>query len=277
MITINVNDAHSFTLAEKWNELTGRQLIKIAPYILQPQVSLQQRSFVAYVLCGFGNKFFKSAHSRKYNGYLYFANEIVDKVVPLTDFLYNDIKLTKQILPLIEVPGRFKFFGTTQLHGPSDNFNNLTLAEFADAEYWLNKFADTKQDIYFDRFIATLYRPAKRKLDVHSPEFNGDYRQAYNNHLTELIAAMVTKVDTAVKAAILVWYRGCRAEIVANNRWLFPKGGDKDKPGSGTWADVVHGLAGPKFGTVDETEKVFLKVILLEMKILHEQVEQNKP
>lgn len=261
------NERQTLKLAENWNELSAEQLILIAPSLLQKEVSQPVQAWIAHVLLGIKNKAYNVKASRKKGGYDYYGGELVDRIVPEIQFLFGKCQLTAQLLPVINVRKRFQFFGTTELHGPAESFNNITIAEFSDTESCLTQYEITGDVLWLNRFIAVLYRPQKTKHEIKSPEFNGDMRQVYNFHLNDFIAVMVSKLSIGMKAAILLNYYGCRAEFVECNSFLFEKGKGK---GEGTFTDVIHALAGPKFGTVDETGRVLLKVAAKELKLMKE-------
>lgn len=273
MIPVYVNEQYKFQLAESWNELTGEQLIAISPMLLQDVVTLPERAYIAHVLCGFKSKFFKLRHFRAARGYEYFANEIYDKVLPRIEFLFTGNKLTTQLLPTIEVPGKYKFFGTTTLYGPASNFNDLTIAEFADCEYCLRKYADTKEEKWLNTLIGVLYRPCKRKAELAASDFDGDKRQAYNFYLNDFMTVMVSKLHPTVKKAILLWYMGCRTAITQQYSFLFTKPNEA-KASTSSWSDVIHDMAGPKFGTLEDTSKVHLRVILKELALLYKKSQE---
>lgn len=275
MLSVFVNDKKEYKLPESWNELSGQQLIAIAPILLKKEISIQEQWYVAHTLCGFKSDLYTVEQSRQKNGYDYLANEIREKILPLIQFLFDKNELTKQLIPVIEVAGEYKFFGTTELYGPIDDFNNITIAEFSDTESCLNMFEETRDALWLHRFLAIMYRPKKKKASPHSADFDGDVRVPYNFHCNDLIAVKTGSIDERIKCAILLWYYGCRAEFVANNKFLFQSASSGDS-GSGGITDLIHALAGPKFGTVEETGKVLLKVAVRELKLLHE-ANANQP
>lgn len=276
MISVNYNDTHTFKMPTDWNELSGSQLIAIAPYLFKKQVSTQEMGVIVYTLCGFGKVPLSSKAQRTKGGYDYFANELQDKLFPHIKFLFEENKLTKQIITEIKVGAKYQFFGTRFLYGPADNFDNLTLAEFSDTESCLDNFDTTQEDIWLDRFLAVLYRPKKKIYHPHHADFDGDIRQPYNFHLNDFIATMVQKVPVNVKLAVVLWYTGCRNDFVSNNQFLFSKSNSDKAKETGGWTDVMHGLAGPKFGTVEQTGRTNLKVIARELKELHKHAQEFK-
>jgi hypothetical protein len=101
--------------------------------------------------------------------------------------------------------------------------------------------------------------------------YGGDIRQPYNFYANDLIAAMVEPLSVNIKCAIVLWYYGCRAQLVSDFSVLFPKGEGKGGSDTGTWTDIIHGLAGGKFGDIDQTGRAMLRVVLTELKLRREQ------
>lgn len=275
MTDVNYNDKEVFHLAEDWNELSESQLISIAPFLLKKEVDTSEKAFIAYTLCGFGKAPLSAKAQRETNGYEYFSNELTDKVFPLIQFLFDENNLTKQLIPELNVGAKYQFFGTTMLYGAAENFTTLTIAEFSDTESCLKLYEETQEDVWFNRFIGILYRPKKKNSHAHHHDFDGDVRQEYNFHLNDFIAAMVQKTNPQVKAAILLWYYGCRNQLVQDYKFLFSKT-NTEAAEDGSWTDVIHELAGPKFGTVENTMRANLKVILKELKLMHDKAQELK-
>ena len=264
MIPVTINDKQQYNLPENWNELTGKQLCAIAPYLFMKEIDLQQRSVIACKLLQLDYRVLKSAND-------FLSLELINKILPLVSWMFEDITLTAQLLPVIDIPKHFMFFGSTKLYGPTANFNNLCIAEFSDTEFCLTEYQKTKEEKWLNLFIAILYRPKQKGIDTAAANYAGDIRQAYNFHLNDFIAVMVSKLDTNLKMAIMLWYLGCRAELVKDYKFLFSDGNKKATAEGGSWTDVIHGLAGPKFGTVEQTMSANLKVVLKELSILHHQ------
>lgn len=269
MLSVCLNNKKTYVCPERWDELSGAQLISIAPYVLKADVPAADRAAIAYYLCGFGDDIFSVKAHRQKDGYDYFANELIDRVIPRLSFLFEKNELTKQLLPEIEVGKKYRFFGTQKLYGPASNFDNLTIGEFSDTETCLKNFDSTGDELWMNRFIAVLYRPRKRIVEPHHPDYDGDIRQPYNFHLNDFISVMVSRLDVRVKCAVRLWYLGCRAALVEQNPFMFSKK-TADKANEGSWAEVIHGLAGPKFGSFEQTGRANLKVVMKELHLLHE-------
>lgn len=262
MIDVIVNDNKKYSTPESFDELTREQLIAIAPILLKGNPTPQEKWYVAMQLCGFGDDLYSAQASRKKNGYEYISQEIMTRVQPHIEFVFEKTGLVKQLITVVDVAPKYQFFGTRRLYGPQSEFNNLTIAEFSDTESCLNYFETTKDPVWLHRFIAVLYRPGKKSL-----RFTGDHRLPYNFHMNDFIAEMVSKIDERIKCAILLWYHACRAQLVTDYGFLFSKKNDGE---GGSWTDIIHDLAGPKFGNIDETGRTNLKVVFTELRLMHQ-------
>lgn len=276
MLQVQLND-RPYQMPETWNELTAGQLTRIAPLLLQKEVSNAERWFIVWQLCGFGKRLFNRFANRAANGYDYLSSQFIAELFPRIEWLFKKNNLTKNLLPVIEVPRRFSFFGTTRLYGPADNFDNLTIGEFSDCEACLDQWERTKDALWLNRFIGILYRPRLKGLDKTAADYKGDERQPYNFHLNDFLAAMADKLDDRTKSAILLWYMGCRAELTQCFPYIFDKSKAAKEGGTGNWVEVIHALAGPKFGTIAQTEKANLKIVFTELTVMQKQAaEINK-
>ncbi len=267
MTEVIVNNTDRYLLPDSFNSLTGKQLCAIAPVLLKGNPTLEEKYSVAYFLCGFGNKYFSLRESLSDEPYLYFTQQIYEQVMPALEFLYAENTLTEQLLPMIRVQREQRFFATQKLYGPAKNFENLTIAEFSDAETCIDNYEESKDELWLNRFLAVLYHPGSRLFA--SP----DGRKPYNFHMNDLIAEMVSKVDAGTKAAIVLWFHGCRAQLVKDFGSLFSKAKAQTNEKT-SWTAIIHDMAGAKFGTIDQTAQQPVRVIFYELNLLHQKANQ---
>jgi hypothetical protein len=253
----------TYQMPNAWNELTPLQLIAIAPVILSTVRPEDATPYIINSLLGWNRDIKKVIRRTKDVSVLF--TDIRNKLYPLVDWIFKSNNLTKNILPVINIPAGFKYLSADKLYGPADSFNNLTIGEFDDAEYWFDLYhTGGMQDMHaLDMMIAILYRAPMPK---YKPEM-GDIRQPYNIHLNELRAAQLAKVSVGIKKAILLWYMGCRSEIVESYPFLFKKSDKGGAAGLKGWTPIIYDLAGGKFGTLNETANTPLKTILYELQL----------
>lgn len=273
MRQVYLNDK-AYTMPETWNELSGPQLKGIAPLLMQKQLSNADRWYICWQLCGFGACMFNRFANHLKGGYDYLAAQFTEELFPLIEWLFKKNELTRNLIPVIEVGGKFSFFGTTKLHGPADDFNNLTIEEFSDCESCLDQWNATGDELWLNRFIGILYRPKQKGINPAAINFKGDMRQPYNFHLNDFIAAMVSKTDGRIKTAVLLWYMGCRNNLAQCFPAVFTSAKDNKAHSGSNWTEVIHALAGPKFGTIEQTGRIPLKIVFTELTAMQKQAAQ---
>jgi hypothetical protein len=156
--------------------------------------------------------------------------------------------LTKQLLPLLEVPSFGPF--SIKLYGPADELANLSFVEFIKAEGAYISYAKTRNEEALNLLVAILYRPKRKDYDPDSPDFDGDIREKYNDHLLAGRVKKVSRLPLATRQAVFLYYDGCRALILQQYSNVFRKPKDGDAKGRG-WGHVLRSLA----GSVNEYER----------------------
>jgi hypothetical protein len=129
------------------------------------------------------------------------------EMFPLTDFIFKESDLTKNLLPSVRVPFSFK-----KLSGPDDRLNNIVFIEFIKCERFYNKFQKTREVKHLDKLIAVLYRAKKKSYD---PLKDGDIREKYidENKFIDHQAKLISRLPIRVRLSILHYYHGCRNYI----------------------------------------------------------------
>jgi hypothetical protein len=269
MTTVYYNDQSVHTLPDNFEELTAKQLLAVAPFLLKGEVSEEEKAVVALLLLQ-TNEVFSVKASKEKNGYDYLADEMRTKLVPGLAWLFGKNLLTKNLFPEIKI-GRIQLpWLNFTFYGPADNFDNITLEEYADSEFCLAEYARTSSELWLNRFLAVLYRPGSKSL-LRS---TGDARRPYNIHENDYLGRKLATLSDNQKCAILFWYYGCRNVLTEDYKFLFSKeNAQKAEQGAG-WVDVIHGMAGAKFGDIKQTGKTLLKVILTEMRHQYQQAQQ---
>ncbi len=142
MVTVNLFQSGGINayilLPESWQELDTAELIEFAR--LQLQYANQQHAAKAALLLFIIKhraKQQKVRLPRLWQLGIHRENFAIDGL-PLLEFLYNDIELETNPIPIIQVGKLFK----TKLYGPEPNFQNITCGEFEDAEQQYFSFAE---------------------------------------------------------------------------------------------------------------------------------------
>jgi hypothetical protein len=98
---------------------------------------------------------------------------------------------------------------------PQEQLQAVTLLEFQSAVAYLYQFYYAPEDRAenMTKLVATLCRPAAGQ-DVESPEFTGDLREKFNEHVVKSRATKFLDLPAGVTAAILQYF-------ISQFRWLY--------------------------------------------------------
>ena len=265
MNTIQIHTA-TFNTASTWNELPEKALMLIASqwqgwkHMLQSKQQgidrarnkafLRARILLLQVLMGVNPTDRKAATTKLFNAIP--PDQMYD-LLKTTDFIFEDNTLTVNKLPKI---GPY--------YGPPNELRQITIGEFASLEANFLNYHKTGKTIYLNNICAILYRPGNEENLV-----NGDARDKFNDKQIDHRAKYFSQTPDHTKQAVLLFYIGCRNRIVKKHPTVFS---GKGKGKQQNWASIIIELAGPKFGTIDQTYDCALGTVLIYLKDL-----QNKP
>jgi len=239
----------SFLLTESAEELTGKQFIQLAGLLHQEYTTQLQADLAAMrILSGMS----------KFKFYFLPADvkiRTLERALETMEWVFDKISITKNLLPVYK-----------KYYGPSEELNNMTLAEFHFAEQYYSQLKGENYDA-LPYLIATIYRQSKPGYNK-SLDTDGDVRQKFNSNVVEYHAKKISKWPKAVQYAILIFYDSCRDKIAKDNKEIFSGSGEGD--GLGMYS-VMRGLAGPKFGEIEKVEEMLLHNALLELNLIREE------
>lgn len=103
---------------------------------------------------------------------------------------------------------------------------------------------------WLNRLVATLYRPIDKRKEKHAE----DRRIPLTDAGIRFRLAIVNKIDLSTKLAVLMWFDGCRAQIIQAFPAIFPKPTPKDAKNplhaiqaksskGGGWIDIISELS----------------------------------
>ncbi|SDK34773.1 hypothetical protein SAMN05421823_102519 [Catalinimonas alkaloidigena] len=224
----------SYAIAGSFQELTRRQLVAIAGIIHSQRPMLDAALRVLFILL--------QVHRRPRLAWLlYFRlrTHHVQDLLLLTDFLFQKNDLTKNRIPTIRR-------GLKRLYGPNDELKGLRFIEWMHAEAAFLAYSKTQEEQHLNRLVAILYRPRKKGARPQAPDWDGDLRERYNDYTLEARTRNVSRLPLATRQAILMFYVGCRALIIARFPNVFKEPGESTQVTSGQngWPEVMRRLAG---------------------------------
>lgn len=248
-----------FSVPDKWNELNVKQSIEVARLLFAKNLKLTKQQWnYAVLYCLLNFKWYKPL--AVYRFLQVPKTLVVMGMFPLTEFITKENKLTDFKMKRFRV-------GFTYFYAPADDLKNLTIDEFRFTDPLYINYKKTKNIDFLDALVAVLYRPKRKDYNPSSPEFNGDVREDFNEHLTVKYAKKVAKLSEHKKHLIYLAYEGARNQIITDCPNLF-NSSEKIKQGRDFGlSGLILELAGGKFGTFPETCKtsVTTALNLLEM------------
>lgn len=244
----------TYVLPTSYNELTGKQLIQLAPLLAAKEDPMLISLQVLRILLGMGKIrfFFLSLDMR---------NRMLDHI----SWVFDDNTLTAQLIPVYK-----------RFYGPKAEFDNLTLGEYHCTEIYYAMLLHHPDQKVMDALVAVLYRRAKNWYN-HRLDKDGDCRRVFNENEIEYWAGQIANWPLEVKQAIVLWYDGCRQHMIKLYPKVFKKPSDDDvgdENEKGMFG-IMRGLAdGAKYGSFESVKKLNLHTALMEMEKLVEEIEQ---
>jgi hypothetical protein len=255
VIEVVYHKRRSFFLPESFNELSGRQLIGLAPLLYFESDELESRVKALRVLSGLGGIRWRLLRS-----------DIIERALPFVEWLFDAPILTEQIFPC------YKGF-----YGPASGFDNMKMKEFHMSEIYyrelINQDTDeTKAAAALNNLVAVLYRKGKKGYDKKRDP-SGDIRVEFNHNETAFYAKQVARFPMPVRQAIFLWYDGCRKELIDNNPKVFKepsKHSFESEFDTGLYG-IMRSLAGEKLGTVEYIQNMYVHTAMLEIGLIKEE------
>lgn len=195
--------AVKITLPKSWNELTNRQLERLALLFSTTQPSAKFDIAVLFILLDI--KWWQYIEKAKIRIVLW--NVPMSEIRKNYDFIYTKNDRTS-FLPFLK--SKTKYLKPTTYFPPQDRIVNLTCDEFAVADDLHIKWRETKNPEYLHYLAAVLYTKTKKR-----PDFD-------KNELHEK-AKLFSKIPIEKLLAIEITYFGCKNNIVKRFPKAFPK------------------------------------------------------
>lgn len=247
-----------YNIPSEYNELTGEQLIKLAPLLhAGAAIDIVCKLKVLQILMGMSTARF------------YFMSlDLRDRALNYIHWIFEKNTLTKQLLPCIK-----------GYYGPKAYFDNLTLEEYHCAEIFYSDLIQEKDEHALNKLIAVLYRKPKSLFYNQQKDPSGDIRTPFNEHEIEYWAKKINSWPVSVKQAILIWYDGCREHLISLYSLVFtPDANSTSESDTRGMFGVMRQIAdGSKYGQFDQVKKMNIHTALLEMEqLIKEAAEANK-
>lgn len=275
-LTIRLNKDTSkeeiaITLPQQWNELKPFQLLYIAKHYEHWKKLSETSAFTVLEkaklfleLSGINSRSDKKRLCR----YLSFVDKTSDvSVLSLTDFVFEKLDLTKNLLPTIKVG----FF--TNYRGPGDRLQDTVIEEFSFAFHAYNQYNNRGLESDLNDLCAVLYRPANSSSEMTK---TGDSRVTFNHKTIGERALRFAQVPVEYKAAVYLYFRGCIEYLAQSFKMVFSRAEGQQRKSGGSFIDAILALSGSKFGDFNTTKTMDTFLVLKHMNELLIEAEKNK-
>ncbi len=257
MVTLRYNNKE-YTIPSEYNELTGQQLIMLAPLLK----SLVKDDLLIQL------QVLRVLMNKSTTAFFFMSVDLRERALMYTNWVFLKNTLTTQLLP--EIDGYY---------GPKSCFDNLTLEEYHCAEIFYTELITDGDAEALNKLIAVLYRKPKSLFYNQHKDPAGDIRKPFNEHEIDYYAKKIAKWPTDTKQAILLWYDGCRQHLIELYATVFsPTAPVSDEADVRGMFGVIRQIAdGNKYGQFEQVKKLNIHTALLEMEqLIKEAAEANK-
>lgn len=195
--------AIKITLPKSWNELTNRQLERLALLFSTTQPSAKFDIAVLFILLDI--KWWQYIQKAKVRIVLW--NVPMSEIRKNYNFIYTKNDRTS-FLPFLKI--KSYNLKPTIFFAPQDRIANLTCDEFAVADDLHIKWRETKEVEYLHYLAAVLYTNTKKRPDFDKNELHEKAKRFSRVPIKKLLAIEIT-------------YFGCKNNIVKRFPKAFPK------------------------------------------------------
>ncbi|RSK44715.1 hypothetical protein [Hymenobacter perfusus] len=257
-----------YSPASTWDELTRAQLASVLEVLYGPEQFWPAKLRLLHIVSGVPMAQLLELPILQ-----------VKQLYGLTDFLFSEEHhLTRQLVPELRVAAP----KPRTLAGPGDALSGVQFGEFIFADTYFCLYAKRQSAEAFDHFLAALYRPVRagKGLRPGHPDWNGDARERFNEHNVGYFARYFSQVPDVDRLSILLWYRGCRQQLVNEYPDVFDvatETGPGRRAESADWGRVLRQLSGGAFGPLEQTAGQHLRTILAEMNDRAKEARNHQP
>jgi hypothetical protein len=261
MIQVTIND-RPYDVAQGWQELPLERVARVVEAaFLKKQTPWQQHTLLQIVL-GISEKEYKT-WLRQYFGPRVSEETIAQNAEELYS-LFEAISwiwrenLTVQPFKHIQVRSELWWL-------PSENFQQMSWGELADGFIHSKAYAEqvVEGEHHLHLLIATICRPRATDKARSGYDWNGDEREAYNEHHAQARAKATEELDAATKAAIYLYFVGTMNAVFGSYELWGDGGSDDDYPGQSFVRNTFTLAEKGIFGGVPQTRNSNLHEVLL--------------
>ncbi len=232
-------------IPQSWDKLSTQQFLKVFEIFNSKIILEEQRIYHIKNLIGMKWKHFK----------LLTEDQLLD-LIPITDFLYDDKEIHLKSNPL----QKFTINHIRNYYGVDAELENMTISDYALLDMCIHEYIESKEIRYLYRLAAILYRPKtiRRKLKNAIAEKPIDTRCIINeNRLNKRTQYFIDHLPQHLIDAIKFVYLSIQNSLKRDFPYVYKKANDNlseaEIQNDYGWAAVIIDMAGPKFGTIQQT------------------------
>ncbi len=225
------------SIAENWEEISGKQLIAIAGLL---HLGIDDAAIASdkalFILSG-----------KKLLPFLLISLDIRMRCYEHVQWVFQEQNITQQLIPVYK-----------KLHGPESEFGNLQAAEFHHTEIAYQRLVHEDEIDALNELVAILYREPRKNYDLKRNS-DGDTRIPFSFGDIEYHKKIVKRWPIQVQQAILMWYDACREQL----RTFYPQAFEGIGDSNSNYYDGLFGLirniaAGNKYGDFEKVEHMYV-------------------
>ena len=268
-----------FELPEEWSEVKESLLPDLVRLLFAEPAGGRVYHDILRRILGYTEKRWKSLMRHYFNPKLS-SEQRRANAVALSDTLTQIAWMWYE--PMSAKPYEYLLVDGVPWYLPEVQFTNMSYGELTDA--YIHFLAFVKQLIPGDErlnlLVATICRP-EREGNYHTPDWDGDKREPYNEHLAKQRAEAVSKLSYAQRVGVLMYFAGTQKNVLqlydVHAEGIESAASEEDYPGQG-WKKNQHYLAEKGiFGTLPQVQKTNVHEVLLYLEELKKDfIEQKK-
>jgi len=221
-------DGKTYFMPSDWNELSKKQVLFVSRLFQEQLTMVDFKLMALFKFLSLSPKVIKRIHHED----IYFLCESLD-------FLFKEVSLTKNLLPVLRT-GRRKYYGTT------DAMMNGTFGEFTMANSLLDSFSKTREQKYLDEMVAVFYRPKKWFWFIRKAcSDNQDPRKKFVHRSLKRRCQRIASLDYKVKYSIFLFFSGVLNSLPKLYPYVYEQQGGTGSEDNG-WASLIISLADGK-------------------------------
>ncbi|MEL6629159.1 MAG: hypothetical protein AAFQ92_26830 [Bacteroidota bacterium] len=257
---------HAWQLPEKWEELQPLDWSHLIPAKLDDNIYRSQVQLLYQLSRG----------KKKLNAdiLLLLSADQLSQLVAMTDWMFST-PITVSPFQSIRIQRKSYLL-------PNDQLKYMSLIEFAFLDFHYMRYTQyvsegklEEAEAELDSMLCYMLRPIAKGVDPYdAANYKGDRREMLNTSVCEQRKELFKELPAWQRYACLFFFSGCKEQLHERYKgtiWI--DGLDEDgnqvigaKPQRPEeWMRLAYGMAGGKFGTLEQTMYTPLETILLEI------------